>query len=174
MARTAAEAYLEAERNIEAALRERSKELDLSGWPERLKLIEVPESLGQLTQLQSLDLAENQLTALPESLGQLTLLDRLDLSENRLTTLPESLGQLGALKQLFLHENPVLGLSADILGPTFNGVRVGRKPADPRAILAFYFGQRKRSAKPLNEVKRTIRSRSSSATRTRTSGPCGS
>ncbi len=57
------------------------------------KLTALPESLGQLTQLQELGLTNNKLKALPESLGQLTQLLRLNLTDNRLMTLPESLGQ---------------------------------------------------------------------------------
>jgi internalin A len=118
------------------------------------QLTALPESLGQLTKLRELCAYNNQLTALPESLGQLTLLRELVVLRNQLTALPESLGQLRQLKELYLHENPGLGLSADILGKTWNEVLSGQgKPADPRAILAFYFAQQKGSAKPLNEVK---------------------
>ena len=98
------EAYREAERKIEAARRLNAKatrSLDLS---------EVPASLGQLTQLQSLDLTRNRLTALPEWLGQLTQLQSLHLSRNRLTALPESLGQLTQLQSLNLSNNRLTAL----------------------------------------------------------------
>lgn len=118
------------------------------------QLTTLPECLGQLSQLQELDLSNNQITILPESLGQLSRLQELELSNNQLTTLPVSLKKLSALNRLFLHDNPRLGLSPDILGPTWHECRESNKQAaDPRAILAFYFGQRKQSAKPLNEVK---------------------
>jgi internalin A len=80
-------------------------------------------------------------------------LQRLDVSGNQLTALPESLGQLKELRELFLHGNPGLGLSPDILGPSRGAGSFNNKPAKPSAILAFYFSQRKQSAKPLNEVK---------------------
>ena len=67
-------------------------------------------SLGQLRQLQSLDLHSNQLTALPMSLGQLTQLQSLDLAGNRLTALPESLGQLAQLQSLTLWGNQLTAL----------------------------------------------------------------
>src|SRR5215475_14164687 len=83
---------------IEKAKRENATELDLSG----LELKAVPESLGQLAQLHTLHLHNNQLTALPESLGQLVQLQDLDLRNNQLTALPESLGQLVQLQILDL------------------------------------------------------------------------
>ena len=73
------EAYREAEKKIEEARWSRATELDLSGrWgSDSPKLTELPEALGQLTQLQSLSLSNNQLTTLPEWLGQLTQLQSL-------------------------------------------------------------------------------------------------
>jgi internalin A len=101
-------AYQQAEAKIEAALRSGAKELALcDNWP---GLTELPESLSQLTALQSLNLSYNQLTALPESLGQLTALQSLDISENQLTALPESLSQLTALQSLNLSSNQLTAL----------------------------------------------------------------
>ncbi|HUN07955.1 MAG TPA: COR domain-containing protein [Aggregatilineales bacterium] len=74
------------------------------------QLTSLPESLGQLTQLQTLDLHDNQLTSLPESLGQLSQLLTLDLQDNQLTSLPESLGQLSQLQTLYLHGNQLTSL----------------------------------------------------------------
>ena len=95
------EACREAEKKIEEARRSGATELDLGG----MQLTELPERLGQLTQLQSLHLGRNQLTTLPESLGQLMQLQTLDLYSNKLTTLPESLGQLTQLQSLNLGNN---------------------------------------------------------------------
>ena len=99
-------AYQAAERKIQEALRSGTKELSLRSG----KHTELPKSLGQLTQLQSLDLSQNRLTARPESLGQLTQLQSLRLSGNRLTTLPESLGQLKQLQLLDLSDNKLTAL----------------------------------------------------------------
>jgi Leucine-rich repeat (LRR) protein len=76
--------YLEAEQKIKQALQSGATELDLSN----MKLTELPESIGQLTQLIKLDLSYNQLTAVPDSLGQLTRLIELNLSNNQLTDNP--------------------------------------------------------------------------------------
>ncbi len=122
-------------------------------WVAGNELISLSESIGQLTALQNLDLERNRLRQLPQSLGQLKRLVRLDVSQNRLTVLPQSLAHLKSLKELFLHDNPRLGLPKEILGAEFSEIIEGQKPADPQAILAFYFAQQQRTAKPLNEVK---------------------
>ena len=72
----------------------------------------LPTSLGLLTQLTSLNLANNpQLTgALPASLGQLTHLTYLRTTSSALNgPLPASLGQLPALQELYLEANRFTG-----------------------------------------------------------------
>ncbi len=74
-------AYRRAEQKIEEARRSGAKKLDLSvewGDEKTPKLTELPEALGQLRQLQTLNLSDNQLTTLPEALGQLTRLQELN------------------------------------------------------------------------------------------------
>jgi Leucine-rich repeat (LRR) protein len=70
-----------------------------------LKLTSVPEWLGNLTTLTSLDLGGNQLTSLPESLGSLTSLAELSLDGNQLALVPEQLGNLTRLTRLDLSDN---------------------------------------------------------------------
>ena len=109
--------YQKAEHKIIEALETGATELDLGcTWDtdDSDKLTELPESLGQLTQLQALNLAGNQLTALPESLGQLTQLQTLNLAGNQLTALPESLGRLTQLQELNLYKNKLKSLPKSI------------------------------------------------------------
>ncbi len=73
----------------------------------RNQLDALPDSLGRLTQLRYVGLNSNLLKAVPDSLGQLTRLQALDLSQNQLETLPESLAQLERLSRLFLGGNPL-------------------------------------------------------------------
>ncbi|RJO63533.1 MAG: hypothetical protein C4523_20060 [Myxococcales bacterium] len=109
------DAFQRAERKIEKARQSGVPALDLSGhWVEEEeespKLTELPESLGQLTNLWELDLSNNRLTVLPESLGQLTQLQWLDLSRNSLAVLPKELGRLTQLRSLNLSRNRLTSL----------------------------------------------------------------
>ena len=75
----------------------------------------VPEWLGQLKALQSLDLRSNQLTTLPDWLGRLKLLERLSVGDNKLASLPEALSQLTKLRVLGIWANELTELP-DSLG----------------------------------------------------------
>jgi internalin A len=104
------------------------------------------------THATSLDFSLLNLQEVPESLGQLTALQTLDLGGNQLSALPEWLGQLSELRELYLHDNPALGLPAEVLGPIWLEVHKKQKtPASPKSILDYYF--RSRQAWPLNEAK---------------------
>jgi len=106
------QAYLQAEKKIEEALRSGATELSLTGFISDVKLVEpditlteLPASLETLTQLQSLDISKNQLTELPKWLGKLDQLQSLNIYHNKLSVLPESLGQLIQLQELNLSYN---------------------------------------------------------------------
>ncbi len=78
----------------------------------------IPKSLGQLDQLQVLDLGGNGLTGtVPEELGQLDHLQELSLGRNRLTgTIPPELGQFSRLRVLDLADNRLTGAVPSELG----------------------------------------------------------
>src|SRR5258706_1052558 len=95
------EGRLEAEKRIKEALRGAFTALSVRF----MNLTELPESLRELTHLQSLDLWENRLESLPEWLTGLTQLRAVDLSGNRLTTLPEWLCTFAELHSLDLYGN---------------------------------------------------------------------
>jgi Leucine-rich repeat (LRR) protein len=105
-------AYFEAEQKIAAARRSRATELNLSrNYDQNSEsLIELPDSLWELTALQSLNISYNQLTALPEAIGQLTQLQSLDISYNQLTALPAAIGQLTQLRSLDISDNQLTAL----------------------------------------------------------------
>jgi len=164
--------FAEALARIAQATKENATELDLS----RLGLTELPEAIGQLSQLNRLFLHNNQLTSLPKSLGQLKQLKTLRLDSNHLKSLPDALGQLTQLEELylfnnqlaslpdslrnlqalywlFLHGNHNLALPTEVLGPTIDDIATRPvRPAKARDILDYYFRTRG-GKRPLNEAK---------------------
>jgi len=77
-------------------------------------LTTLPPKFGQLKNLQSLYLSYNNLTTLPPKFGQLKNLQSLYLSYNNLTTLPSVIGQLKNLKVLLLRKNKLDTLPSKI------------------------------------------------------------
>ena len=59
-------------------------------------LTSVPAEIWQLTSLQVLTLAGNQLTSVPAEIGQLTSLETLELYGNQLTSVPAAIRELRA------------------------------------------------------------------------------
>ena len=78
------------------------------------KITALPETIGQLSNLQELWLDNNQIIVLPESIGQLSNLQYLSLSNNQITVLPESIGQLSNLQELWLNNNQITVLPESI------------------------------------------------------------
>ena len=118
------------------------------------QLSTLPAEIARLTALTTLWLNGNQLSTLPAEIGRLTALTALWLYNNQLSTLPAEIGRLTALERLFLHGNDALAIPPEILGPTWNEVGPGKKPAAPSAILDYYFRTRAAAGtRALNEVK---------------------
>ena len=64
------------------------------------------------------------------------------------------MGKLPKLQRLFLHGNPKLGLTDEVLGPTWASINKWQvKRANPRVILDFYFSRQQEGEGPLNQVK---------------------
>ena len=74
----------------------------------------LPESIGDLKSLKTLNLYGNQLSTLPESIGGLKSLTYLNLKSNQLSTLPESIGNFFSLKELNLNNNQLSTLPEPI------------------------------------------------------------
>ena len=100
-----------AEGRIEAARRSGSIELDLSS----LGLTELLPSLGQLTELQTLNVSRNQLAALPNAISRLAKLRFLSVRSNQLASLPEAIIQLPQLQMLDVSGNHLTGLPEAII-----------------------------------------------------------
>jgi internalin A len=170
MARDAA--YRKAEKMIEDARRSRAKELDFR----MMELTELPESLGQLTQLQMLDISHNQLellpewignltqlkvlrfwmnpklTSLPESFGNLVHLELLNIGHNRWTSLPELLEKLKQLQEIYLQSNLLADLPAALSQlEHLRTLNLDNNPLNPELAAAYQEG--------LNAVKRYLRAK---------------
>uniref|UniRef100_A0A5B6ZJW0 Putative plant intracellular Ras-group-related LRR protein 4 n=1 Tax=Davidia involucrata TaxID=16924 RepID=A0A5B6ZJW0_DAVIN len=74
----------------------------------------LPDSIGKLSSLITLDLSENRIVALPATIGGLSSLTKLDLHSNRISELPEFIGDLLSLVCLDLRGNQLTSLP-----PTF-------------------------------------------------------
>ncbi|CAF2133177.1 plant intracellular Ras-group-related LRR protein 4 [Brassica rapa] len=70
----------------------------------------LPDSIGKLSSLTSLDLSENHIVVLPNTIGKLSSLTKLNLHSNRITHLPESIGELLNLVYLNLSSNQLSSL----------------------------------------------------------------
>lgn len=65
----------------------------------------LPDSIGKLSSLITLDLSENRITVLPTTIGGLSSLQKLDLHSNKVVELPDSIGDLLNLVYLDLSGN---------------------------------------------------------------------
>ncbi|GKU93307.1 hypothetical protein SLEP1_g6912 [Rubroshorea leprosula] len=84
--------------------------MDLS-WNQ---LRSIPDSIGQLSKLESMDLLGNQLRSIPDSIRQLSKLESMDLSWNQLRSIPDSIGQLSKLKSMDLLGNQLRSIPDSI------------------------------------------------------------
>jgi len=77
-------------------------------------LVSVPQEIGNLTNLRSLDLSNNKLTGLPAEIGQLINLQQFNLTHNQLTAVPPEFGQLINLEVLDLSSNQLVNIPSEI------------------------------------------------------------
>ncbi len=117
------------------------------------KLMELPAEIGQLRAVRLLHSSRNELIARPPEIGLLSKLAFLLIENNRLQELPESLRKLPRLKELTLHGNVALNLHNEVLGPTYAESSLANPPADPMAILDYYFSRRLDGEEPMREVR---------------------
>ncbi len=87
--------------------------MNLNLWKKRLGV--VPESVWEQTALETLVLADNELTEISPRIGALKQLRILDLGHNLLSAVPETLGELSGLTDFFyLHDNRLTALPAGL------------------------------------------------------------
>ena len=81
-----------------------------------INLTSLPESIGTLEDLTTLQVDKNDLTSLPESIGDLSILNILIASNNDIVTVPESIGELTQVWYLDLGYNVLQTLPHTISG----------------------------------------------------------
>ncbi|CAA7409489.1 unnamed protein product [Spirodela intermedia] len=98
---------------IEMSSKKGLKDLDLQN-----KLMDqldwLPDSIGKLSALLTLNLSENSITALPRTIGTLYSLKRLALRSNRIAELPEEITDLLSLTCLDLQGNRLKSLPSNL------------------------------------------------------------
>ena len=75
----------------------------------------IPDSIGNLINLEILFLNNNQINILPDSFGNLINLQKINLDNNQITILPDSIGNLINLRDLYLTYNKIMILPNEIL-----------------------------------------------------------
>ena len=130
------------------------------------QLVTLPREIGSLTALEILIVRDNQLSTLPPEIGALTALKFLDVGNNQITKIPPEIGQIKSLKTIYLYMNQLTSLpvtlrdlqkSLDLLS-LFGNPKLGLNQEilgtdNPAMILDAYFGAKRKSSEPLNEVK---------------------
>ncbi|KAF5176376.1 Plant intracellular ras-group-related lrr protein [Thalictrum thalictroides] len=98
---------------IETSLKKGTKELNLQN-----KLMDqiqwLPDSIGKLSGLVTLDLSENRIATLPTTIGNLFSLTKLDLHSNKIAEIPDTIGNLLSLIYLDLRGNYLTSLPVTI------------------------------------------------------------
>ena len=89
--------------------------LGVAGTDDQYNFItSVPPEIGNLVNLQFLNLSGNQLTSLPPEIGNLVNLQRLELGKNQLASLPPEIGNLVNLRSLSIWDNQLTSLPPEI------------------------------------------------------------
>lgn len=78
------------------------KSLSIQRTSQGDRTLEIPKAIGQLQQLEALNLTFNGIKELPKEIGQLKNLKTLNLGINDIKELPEEIGQLKNLEKLYL------------------------------------------------------------------------
>jgi internalin A len=71
------------------------------------QLTDLPAEMGRLVHLNSLNVSQNRLSDLPTQIANLTKITFLSIHHNKFSAFPEAITQLSALKELYIGKNPI-------------------------------------------------------------------
>lgn len=74
----------------------------------------IPKEIGKLLNLKELYLSHNDITVIPKEIGKLLNLEELYLSNNNITKIPKEIGKLLNLKKLNLSNNNIIEIPKEI------------------------------------------------------------
>ncbi|MEO0563161.1 MAG: leucine-rich repeat domain-containing protein [Chloroflexota bacterium] len=80
------------------------------------QLTALSPDIGVFAHMEDLYLSSNKLVMLPPEIGTLTQLRALNLSHNQLTALPPEIGLLNDLRELYVRDNQLTELPATLAG----------------------------------------------------------
>ena len=80
---------------------------NLQFWNLYKKISELPESIGNLKNLQALNLSDNQLQSLPDSIGNLKNLKKIYFRDNNLRMLPWSIKKCGIIRHGWINATKI-------------------------------------------------------------------
>jgi Leucine-rich repeat (LRR) protein len=84
----------------------------------------IPDAIGNLSNLKELFLGNNQISIIPVSIGKLLNLTHLSFYDNQITTIPDTIGNLSNLKTLTLSYNQI-SIIPDAIGNLSNLTMLG-------------------------------------------------
>ncbi len=80
----------------------------------KLKLVELPQEIGQFLNLQTLNVNKNKLSRFPEVIFNFKYLQKLNVSGNKIKTIPPEIGLLIHLKEFAANETEISTLPKEI------------------------------------------------------------
>jgi Leucine-rich repeat (LRR) protein len=97
----------------------------------------IPDSLFTISSLKHLDLSGNKINNLGEELSKLKNLEFLDVSQNQLDSFPDVVSKMIFLKDIIVYDNPLKDINDDLIFKTYPINHVYNKKSDSHVPLVY-------------------------------------
>ena len=97
----------------------------------------IPDSLFTISSLKHLDLSGNKINNLGEELSKLKNLEFLDVSQNQLNSFPDFVSKMKSLKKIVVYDNPLKDINEDLAFKTYPINHVYNKKSDSHEPLVY-------------------------------------